>query len=229
VLIVRSHPWRVSPLQASRIQEELREHLILEGRYKGPGLIAGADASYSRGSKAGYAAIVVMQWPGLNTVETSSAKGEIEFPYVPGLLTFREGPVLMEAFARLRRRPDVVIFDGQGIAHPRNMGLATHMGVLLDIPSIGCAKSRLVGEHESPGPEPGDWTSLVVKGLAVGAVLRTRRRVNPVFVSSGHRLELEACIRVVLDTCAGYRMPEPVRQAHLLVNALRARKEGARA
>jgi deoxyribonuclease V len=224
----RSHPWRVTPLQAAEIQRELKNHLILKGQWKGPGLIAGADASYSRGSVAGYAAVVVMQWPGLNIVETSSARGEIDFPYVPGLLSFREGPVLMEAFSRLMCRPDVVIFDGQGIAHPRGMGLAAHMGVLLDIPSIGCAKSRLVGEHNPPGAAPGDRSDLIVKGLVVGAVLRTRKGVKPVFVSSGHRLGLETSIRVVLDTCAGYRIPEPVRQAHLKVNAMRAREEGAK-
>ena len=225
---IRSHPWRVTPRQALEIQKELKKRLIPEGRWNGPGLIAGADASYSRGSMASYAAVVVMQWPGLETVETSSAQGEIAFPYIPGLLSFREGPVLIDAFSTLSFRPDVVIFDGQGIAHPRGMGLAAHMGVLLDIPSIGCAKSRLVGEHKPPGLAPGDWAALFAKGQVVGAVLRTRMGVKPVFVSSGHRLGLETSIRVVMDTCTGYRMPEPLRRAHHLVNNLRARMEGAK-
>ncbi|MBW2147669.1 MAG: endonuclease V [Deltaproteobacteria bacterium] len=220
--LIRSHPWRVTPRQASEIQLELKKHLIPQGQWDGPGLIAAADASYSRRSGTAYAAVVVLRWPGLETVETSSALGEVAFPYVPGLLTFREGPVLIDAFVRLRCRPDVIIFDGQGIAHPRCMGLAAHMGVLLDTPTIGCAKSRLVGEHKPPGPVPGDWAALMLKGRVVGAVLRTRRRVKPVFVSPGHRLGLETSIRIVMNTCTGYRLPEPLRRAHLLVNTLRA-------
>lgn len=224
---IRSHPWRVTTRKALEIQQELKKYLVPHGHWNGPGLIAGADASYSRKSMFVYAAVVVMQWPGLETVETSSAVGEVVFPYVPGLLTFREGPVLMDAFSQLQCLPGIVIFDGQGVAHPRGMGLAAHMGVLLDIPSIGCAKSRLVGEHSPPGVAPGDWSALYVKGQMVGAVLRTKRGVKPVFVSPGHRLGVETSIRVVMETCEGYRMPEPLRRAHQLVNSLRARGEEA--
>ncbi len=223
--LIHSHPWRVTPRQASEIQLELKTHLIPHGQWNGPGLIAGADASYSRGSMILYAAVVVMKWPGLETVETSSVWGEVSFPYVPGLLSFREGPVLINAFCRLRCRPNVVIFDGQGIAHPRGIGLASHMGVLLDIPSIGCAKSRLVGEHEPAGEVPGNWAALIFKDQVVGAVVRTKKGVKPVFISPGHRLGLETSIRVVMNACAGYRLPEPLRRAHLLVNTVRAGQE----
>jgi deoxyribonuclease V len=144
----------------------------------------------------------------------------VTFPYVPGYLSFREGPVFLHAARRLRVRPDLWLFDGQGIAHPRGFGLAAHLGVLLDRPSVGCAKSRLVGEHRMPGPGRGEWTPLIFGGKRVGAVVRTRDHVRPLYVSVGHRISLPAAIRWVLACCA-YRVPEPIRLAEQLVNRVK--------
>jgi deoxyribonuclease V len=165
--------------------------------------------------------VVVLAWPSLEIVETATARGRSPFPYVPGLLSFREGPILMRAFRRLREPPDLVILDGQGTAHMRGFGIACHLGLLLDVPSIGCAKSRLVGEHEEPGVSPGDHVPLRHEGRRVGSVVRTRRGVKPVFVSPGHRIGHAAAVRWVVRTCRGYRLPEPTRQAHLAANRLR--------
>jgi deoxyribonuclease V len=183
--------------------------------------IAGCDVSVEREAGRVFAAIVLLDWPGLDMVAVATAVGNADFPYVPGYLSFREGPVLEKAFARLPRRPDVAVFDGQGIAHPRRFGLACHLGVLWDVPSIGCAKSRLVGEAREPGAEKGDWTPLVDRGERVGSVLRTRTGVKPVWVSPGHRVDQAGARRVVLEACTRYRLPEPTRLAHREVNALR--------
>jgi len=189
-------------------------------------LVAGADISYDRGSDRFFAAVVVLELPGLAVVEQATLEGKSPFPYVPGLLSFREGPLVLRAFRRLRRRPDLALFDGHGIAHMRGFGIASHLGVLLGIPSIGCAKSRLVGEHAEPGPEPGDRVALLYEGRRVGAVVRTRRGVKPIYVSQGHLISLAAAVRWTLRCCAGYRVPEPTRQAHLLANRLRATARG---
>jgi deoxyribonuclease V len=212
------------PASAVRRQLELREALDLSG---GPGrvrLVAGADISYDRGSDRFFAAVVVLALPGLEIVETATSRGRSPFPYVPGLLSFREGPLLLRAFARLRAEPDLAFFDGHGIAHPRGFGIASHLGLLLDLPSIGCAKKRLVGTHEEPGPEVGDTAPLLFEGRRVGAVLRTRRGVRPVYVSPGHRIKTAAAVRWTLRTGGGYRLPEPTRQAHLLSNRERLRR-----
>jgi deoxyribonuclease V len=162
-----------------------------------------------------------MSWPSLERLETSTAVGETSFPYVPGYLSFREGPLLDHAFRGLRERPDLVIFDGQGFAHPRRFGLACHLGVLWDVPSIGCAKTRLIGEADPPGSRKGDWTPLVHRDEVIGCVLRTREGTKPVFVSVGHRIDLEGAREAVLMATSRYRLPEPTRQAHGEVNALR--------
>ncbi|MHC4549476.1 MAG: deoxyribonuclease V [Planctomycetota bacterium] len=214
--------WPKTYATAVRRQLELRDRLILRGGPRRARTVAGADLSYDRHGDRFHAAVVVLSLPGLELVEQATAEGKSPFPYIPGLLSFREGPLLMRAFARLSRRPELVIFDGQGVAHMRGFGIASHLGLLLDLPSIGCAKSRLVGAHATPGPRVGDQTPLVHEGRRVGAVVRTRRGVKPVFVSPGHRLGLPAAVRWVLKTCAGYRLPEPTRRAHLLANRLRS-------
>ncbi|MHC4136075.1 MAG: deoxyribonuclease V [Planctomycetota bacterium] len=206
---------------AVRRQLELRDRLVLSGGPRRVARVAGADISYDRGSDRFHAAVVVLGWPGLEVVESATARGRSPFPYIPGLLSFREGPLLMRAFRRLERPPDLILFDGHGIAHMRRFGIASHLGLLLDLPSIGCAKRRLVGEHAAPGRKVGDQTPLVHEGRRVGAVVRTRAGVKPVFVSPGHRIGLAAAVRWVLATGAGYRLPEPTRQAHLLANRLR--------
>jgi len=217
------HPWDVTPREAVKIQKALCGKLRLgENMFSGhPRWVGGADISYTRGDDRFFAAIVILEWPSLRTVEEATHAEKVTFPYVPGLLSFREGPPLIRAFEKLKRAPDVVLFDGQGIAHPRGIGLASHMGILLNVASVGCAKTKLVGEHGEVGEAAGDYAELVFGGRAVGAVLRTKDRVKPIYVSQGHRVGLRQSIRLALSCCRGYRIPEPVRQAHLLVNRMR--------
>ena len=206
---------------ARQIQERLREQVVLRGPGKPIRLVAGADVSYAKHDNTLYAGVVVIRLPDLETVEEARATARSTFPYVPGLLTFREAPALLRAIRKLRVEPDAFVFDGQGIAHPRGMGLAAHVGLLLDVPSVGCAKSRLVGEHEPVGPRPGDRSALRYRGETIGAVVRTREGVKPVFVSCGHRMTLPAAVSLVLRTRDRWRLPEPTRRAHLLVTQMR--------
>ena len=217
------HSWEVGYTEAVRIQQVLREQISLDDAIPvySISLIAGADISYDRGDDRFYAAVVVLRFPELDIVETAEHTATVRFPYIPGLLSFREGPVLLEAFAKLRNRPDAVIFDGQGIAHPRGLGLASHMGLFLDLPTVGSAKTRLFGVHGEVPAAPGSYASLMDGDNVIGFALRTKRNVNPVYVSPGHLMSLKTTRSVVLTCCTGYRVPEPVRQAHLLVNRLR--------
>jgi deoxyribonuclease V len=171
-----------------------------------------------------YATVLVFAYPELDLLESRSSKGNADYPYVPGLLTFREAPVLMKAFARIQTVPHVVVFDGQGIAHPRSMGLAAHCGILLDLPSIGSAKSRLIGAYDTVGVKRGSYSLLKEGSRVIGAVLRTKDNVNPLFVSPGHRMDLEKSVEMTLSLCRGYRLPEPVRQAHGEVNRIRSQE-----
>jgi len=215
------HPWDLQYDEAVQIQRELRERLILEALEVDLRLVAGADVSYSKGSDVFFSSVVVFEMPGMNIVEESTAKSRVDFPYIPGLLSFREAPVLIKAFEGIQNTPDVIIFDGHGIAHPRGLGLASHMGLILDLPSIGCAKKILVGDYDPVGNEVGDYTPIVYKGDVVGAVLRTRQNVKPVFISSGHKMDISSAVEIVMRTCRGYKLPEPTRQAHLSVNRFR--------
>ncbi|NPU83434.1 MAG: deoxyribonuclease V [Syntrophaceae bacterium] len=221
--VLSLHPWDLPCREAVFLQKELRGRLILDDRSFPSSLqtIAGADVSYARGSDRFFAAVVVLAYPSLELLEEASAEDRSAFPYVPGLLSFREGPVVLKAFGRLRRTPDAVLFDGQGIAHPRGIGLASHLGLFLDLPAIGCAKTRLYGAHGEVAPEKGSTADLLADGAIVGAALRTRDRVKPVYVSQGHRVSLGKAVGVVLDCCRGYRLPEPVRLAHRTVNRVR--------
>jgi len=220
------HGWNIDYDRAREIQNDLRTCLILRNRNipRKIQTIAGADISYSRGSNTFFAAVVVLDFTTMEVMEQASSSGAVDFPYIPGLLTFREGPILLEAFRKLSISPDVIIFDGQGIAHPRGIGLASHMGLFLDTPSIGCGKTRLVGSYDEPGDRPGDYSPLVHKGEATGAVLRTKRNVKPVFISQGHRIGLKKAIEITLSSCRGYRLPEPTRKAHLTAGELRLRQ-----
>ncbi|MFB3926063.1 MAG: deoxyribonuclease V [Syntrophales bacterium] len=221
------HDWKVGFQEAFDIQEKLRDRIVLNDS-RGSGkinLIAGADISYARGSNLFFAAVVLMKFPEMVMLETAVAEGRVDFPYIPGLLSFREGPILLKAFERLAIRPDVVLFDGQGIAHPRGIGLASHMGLFLNLPSIGCAKTKLSGSHADVGGKAGDFTWLTNGGRAVGAVLRTKSKVKPIFVSPGHKISLERAVSVAFASCAGYRLPEPTRRAHLEVNRIRMENE----
>jgi deoxyribonuclease V len=215
------HKWNIPYAEAVAIQNELREKVSFGPLKRKVSTIAGADVSIKRGSDRICATVAVLELPSLEPVEFASAEGKAEFPYIPGLLSFREAPVVLRAFEKLSRRPDILMCDGQGVAHPRGFGLASHLGLLLDIPSIGCAKSRLCGTHGEVGPDPGDHVPLKLKGRTIGAVLRTRARVKPVYVSVGHLIDLRGAIRIVLECGAGYRIPEPTRAAHHLVGAIR--------
>ena len=220
--IKQLHSWRVDYKKAVQIQETLRDLLTFE-KYTGKiQTIAGADVSYDKHSGRFYAGVVVFKLnKQLELIEEATAVGKARFPYIPGLLSFREAPILLMAFRKLKNNPDIVLFDGQGIAHPRHFGLASHMGLILDKPSIGCAKSRLVGEYGSVENTAGAYSKLIYENKIVGVVLRTKKNTKPIFISPGHRTNLTFAIRIVLKTCCGYRIPEPTRQAHLLVNKLR--------
>ncbi len=217
-----AHAWDVTPSEARALQRQLAGRVIVAGDPADVRHVAGVDISVGpRGSNAGRAAVVVLEWPSLRPVEQSIERAEVRFPYVPGLLSFRELPVLAAVWERLEERPDVLIFDGQGIAHPRRFGLACHGGVLFDIPSIGCAKSLLVGTHGPLGVERGATAELVHRGEVVGMAVRTRTGVSPVYVSIGHLMDLPTAVDLVLRMTAGFREPETTRRSHRLVNDLR--------
>jgi deoxyribonuclease V len=206
------HPWNVTPARAVEIQNRLRGRVERRPRLGALRRVAGIDISVKDGRAR--AAVVVLTFPDLETAEASVVERPCRFPYVPGLLAFREAPSILAAFRRLRTRPDFLLFDGQGIAHPRRFGIAAHLGVLLDLPSIGCAKSRLIGAHAEPGAAAGSWAPLVDGGETIGAALRTREGVKPVYVSIGHRVDLETAVDLVMRCTRGYRLPEPTRRAH---------------
>jgi deoxyribonuclease V len=226
VKIESPHRWDVDYHTATDIQKKLRDRLILKGENRSFALVAGADVSYNRGDDIFYASVVVMNILTCKVIETAHHHGRVTFPYIPGLLSFREGPVVLAAFEKLTETPDAVIFDGQGIAHPRGLGLAAHLGLILDLPSVGCAKSRLVGEHEPVGWEKGSKTPLMYEGGQIGVVLRTRTGVKPVFVSPGHLLGFDDAVSLVLSSIGRYRLPEPTRHAHKSVNTLRRELSG---
>jgi deoxyribonuclease V len=219
------HVWDVSSQEAIQIQKELRSRLALT---KLPGTVrrvAGTDVSFSRKSGRIWAGVVVFSFPDLFRIEEKWIQDKVRFPYIPGLLSFRELPVLLKALERLETDPELILCDGQGIAHPRGLGLASHLGLLVDRATIGCAKSRLVGDFSELGQQKGSYAPLWYKEQRVGAVLRTRRGVKPLFISPGNRITLDESVKMVLACCGKYRMPEPTRQAHLLVSGLRRRQE----
>ena len=215
------HAWNVEPGEAIRIQRELQTQVRVEKLTKPVRLIAGADISFEKYSDTVYAGFVVIDMRTLDVVARATVVTEAKFPYIPGLLSFREAPTLLEAWRKLDVEPDVVMFDGQGIAHPRRLGIAAHMGLCIDRPSIGCAKSILVGRYQDLSEAAGSYVALIDKGEPVGVALRTKDKVNPVFISIGNRIDLESAIKITMSTVKGYRIPEPTRQAHLLVNEMR--------
>ncbi|QRN96686.1 endonuclease V [Archangium violaceum] len=216
------HGWDLTPKQAVALQRELRERLVLRPpRGLKVERVAGADISMSRGAKMAYGGIVVLDAGTLKPVAQASASVKLGFPYVPGLLSFRELPVLVEVWRQLEVRPDVLIFDGQGTAHPRRLGLACHGGMLFGVPSIGCAKSLLVGQHGPLGQERGSLAEIVHQGEVVGMAVRTRKGVLPVYVSPGHLMDLPTAVELVLRVSPRYREPETTRFAHRLVNEVR--------
>jgi deoxyribonuclease V len=197
-------------------QEARRGEVRLEPLPRPPVLVGGADAAYDRAGKHVYGAVAVFTYPDLTLVEEAAGDGVCPFPYIPGLFSFREAPIILEIWKKLTRPPEVLLVDGQGIAHPRGLGLAAHLGLLLDIPTIGVAKSRLVGEGEEPGSQIGAATPLCWQGQMVGWILRTRTGIKPLYVSPGHRVSLADCREIILGCVRGYRFPEPLRRADRL-------------
>jgi deoxyribonuclease V len=219
--IRRLHTWNVTVEEAFDMQKKLEPILDLRPLTNDVKTVAGVDVSSSKKTDRLWAGVVVFKYPQLIKVEEKWVQERARFPYIPGLLSFREIPPLLAALERLEIEPDLILCDGQGIAHPRRLGLATHLGLVLNKPTIGCAKSRLIGEFAAVGLEKGDYSRLHYKNRIIGAVLRTRKGVKPLFISPGNRINLKDSLKMVLGCTVRYRTPEPTREAHLLVNRIR--------
>jgi deoxyribonuclease V len=212
-MTVKLHSWDLTPEEAARVQSDLQQRLILRWDNRPVHSIGGVDVSVK--TDTARAAIVVLSYPELKPIEAAVSDAPLVFPYIPGLLSFREGPAVLLAWSKLQNQPDLLMFDGQGIAHPRGIGIAAQMGLWLERPTIGVAKSRLYGRHAEVGPQSGDRADLLDKnGNLIGTVLRTREKTNPLYVSPGHLMDVEHATQFVLDCCTGYRLPEPTRWAH---------------
>ncbi|MDX1514230.1 MAG: deoxyribonuclease V [Gammaproteobacteria bacterium] len=214
----RLHPWDVTPAEARVIQDKLRARVQQEDRPGRLRRVAGVDVGFDDGGRTTRAAVAVLDLASLEPVESAVARISTTFPYVPGLLSFREIPAISAALSRIEKTPDLIICDGQGYAHPRRFGLACHLGVLTGLPTIGVAKTRLIGEHGRVPAGRGRWTPLTADGEVIGAVLRTRKGVKPVFVSVGHRLSLDTAVNLVMRCVTRYRLPETTRAAHRLAS-----------
>lgn len=220
--IQRLHRWQVATKEAIEIQRKLQKMISYKSFSGDIHLVAGTDASFSKKSNSAHGAVCIFSFPDLELVEQRAATIRLQFPYVPGLLTFREGPVLLKCFEEIQNIPDVIIFDGQGIMHPRWMGIATHLGILLDAPTIGCAKSHLYGIFKEPAGAKGSYENVKDRDdRIIGACLRTRNNVKPVFVSIGNKIELPKALDIILSCAPKYRIPEPVRSAHWLADSMK--------
>ena len=215
------HPWNLTFREAVEVQKELQTQAMVRPLGKKVRWVGGCDVAYTKKTGQLFAAVVVLDIEKMETVEAVCAKGEERYPYIPGLLSFRELPVLLKALKKIHHVPEIFILDGQGIAHPQGLGLASHLGVLIDLPTVGCAKSRLVGDYQPFSRKKGAYEYLYFKRKKVGAVVCTKDRVNPLYVSPGHRIDILSSIRVVLRSCAGFRIPEPIRRAHTLATLSR--------
>ncbi len=213
-----THDWNVSIAEAKKLQLKLSQQVSLKDQFKTPRIIAGVDVGFEQNGKITRAAIAVLKYPDLQLIDKSVARTQTVFPYVPGYLSFRELPAVLQALDVLKTIPDMFLCDGQGIAHPRRFGIACHLGVLTDIPSIGVAKSRLIGTYKEPGPVKGEQSELFDKEDQIGIVLRTRTRVKPLFISPGHRISISSAAQWVLNCTTRYRLPETTRQAHRLAS-----------
>ena len=213
-----AHDWNFSPDQAIALQRELSERLILNDQIGSVRRVAGVDVGFEVNGAITRAAVAVLHYPELELVETAIARRPTAFPYSPGLLSFRELPAILDALHGLREPPDLLLCDGQGIAHPRRFGIASHLGLRVNIPSIGVAKTRLYGVHETPPESRGAWTPLRANGETIGAVLRTRSGVKPLYISPGHRISVATAVAYVMRCCTRYRLPETTRHAHRLAS-----------
>lgn len=210
------HAWNLSADEAKKLQKELAEKLILEDQFGEIRSVAGVDMAINETNGMARAAVVLLSFPELVLLEQHVYEEPLRMPYIPGLLSFREMPALLGAIQQLKQTPDLIMVDGQGIAHPRRLGIAAHLGLWLDMPTIGCAKSLLVGTHEPVGEAVGDWSPLHNRSEIIGAVLRTRARVKPLYISSGNKISLASSIKYVLACSKGYRLPETTRLADKL-------------
>jgi deoxyribonuclease V len=217
------HSWDVPREEAPALQRELASRVDIRTPLAGYELVAGADVSYNRFATTFYAAVVVLRSSDWSVVEVQGAVRESTFPYIPGLLSFREAPALLDAFVKVRAQPDVIMIEAHGVAHPRRFGITSHVGLWLDLPTVGAAKSLLYGRCKEPGKKVGSLSPIVAGDEVIGMAVRTKLRTKPVYVSVGHRIDLPSAVRVVLASCRGYRLPEPTRQAHLHCNSLRRR------
>ena len=218
---LKLHRWDLPYKKAVELQRQLAEKVRFVPMTKKVRIIAGLDCAFSKDGKKIFAAAVVMKRPDFEVIEVRDACLEVHFPYVPGLLSFREAPVCIAAVGKLRTEPDIFIIDGQGIAHPRRLGLASHLGLFFDRPTVGCAKSPLTGTFENPPAQKGTYRLLEDKGQTIGVVLRTRTNIKPVFVSVGHKCQLKDAIEIVLACTTQYRLPEPTRLAHQIVSKIK--------
>ncbi len=210
------HDWNLQRDAAVALQRELAQRIVREDQLGEVSCVAGVDMAINEESGMARAAVVLLSYPDIEVQERHVYEEPLRMPYIPGLLSFREAPCVLGAFARLKRQPDLVMVDGQGIAHPRRLGIASHLGLWLDLPTIGCAKSILTGHYSKLSEEAGNWVPLLDKGETIGAVVRTRAHVKPMIISLGHRISLETSVRYVLACSKGYRLPEPTRQADKL-------------
>jgi deoxyribonuclease V len=212
------HEWNLNSQEAIALQQELAQQVVLEDRIGEVRYVAGVDMAINEEHEMARGAVVLLSYPEMEMVEKHVYEEPIRMPYIPGLLSFREAPAVLGAFEQLRQKPDLVMVDGQGIAHPRRLGIGAHVGLWLGIPTIGCAKSILSGHYDKDalGEEAGSWVPLVYKKETIGAVVRTRTKVNPMFISPGHLISIETSVRYVLECGKGYRLPEPTRQADKL-------------
>ncbi len=209
------HPWEMTPCEAQKIQRDLARRVSRRNQIGYPKLVAGVDISASRARRSGIGAVVVLSFPALEVVEVEVVEKQVEWPYIPGLLSFRESPLVLAACERLKSVPGLLLVDGHGVAHPRRCGIASHLGLLLDVPTIGCAKSVLCGTHGPLSEEPGSTADLVENGEVVGVALRTRASIKPVYVSIGHKVDLSSAVTWVMKCCTGFRLPQPARLAHM--------------
>ncbi len=219
--IKQLHNWNLSYAQARDLQNTLARKVRVSALKSTPKTVAGIDCAFSKDKERIGAIIVVLEYPTLKIVETARAVAEVAFPYISGLLSFREAPVCLQAAKKLKITPDIFLIDGQGIAHPRRLGLASHLGLFLDKPTIGCAKSRLTGQFQPPSAEKGSYSPLTDKNEIIGAVLRTRTNVKPLFISIGHKCTLDDAVKITLACTPKYRLPEPTRLAHQMITKLK--------
>lgn len=217
--LLKLHNWNVGVRKAIEIQNKFSCYVVQQRLDKPVKIIAGCDVAFDAGMNIACAGVVLLSFPELKFIYKKAIFSKVKFPYIPGFLSFRETPLLLKVFKEIEKNVDLVLVDGYGIAHPRKFGIASHLGLFLDLPAIGCGKTFLLGEYKQPGITLGSYEYLFFKGEIIGAVVRTKTRVKPIFVSVGHKITLDDAVDYTLKSCKGYRLPEPIRQAHLLVNS----------